>query len=60
MKRGLKMKTIDQRIAYYLKKVAERGSHHPAKAIPAKYTYRNYRLILYKRLMHQQIKAAGY
>jgi hypothetical protein len=51
------MKTIDQRIAYYLRKVAERGSLHPAKAVPAKYTYRNYRLMLYKRLMHQQIEA---
>ncbi|WLR53591.1 hypothetical protein LC048_13770 [Mesobacillus subterraneus] len=54
------MKIIDQRIAYYTRKVAERVSHHPAKVLPAKYTYRNYRLMLYKRLMHQQIKAAGY
>lgn len=55
------MKTIDQRIAYYTRKVAERVSHHPAKAVPAKFTYRNYRLMQYKRLMHQQIKsAAGY
>lgn len=53
------MKTIDQRIAYYLRKVAERGSIHPAKVVPAKYTYRNYRLMLYKRLMHQQIEARG-
>lgn len=51
------MKTIDQRIAYYTRKVAERVSHHPAKAVPAKYTYRNYRLMLYKRLMHQQIES---
>jgi hypothetical protein len=54
------MKTIEQRIAYYTRKVAERVSHHPAKAVPSKYTYRNYRLMLYKRLMHQQIRSLGF
>lgn len=50
---------VSSRIAYYTRKVAERGSHHPAQKLPAKYTYRNYRLMLYKRLMHEQIWAAG-
>lgn len=54
------MKTIDQRIEYYTRKVAERTAHHPAKSLPAKYTHRNYRLRLYKQLMNEKIKAAGY
>lgn len=50
---------VSSRIAYYTRKVAERGSHHPAQKLPAKYTYRDYRLMLYKRLMHEQILTAG-
>jgi hypothetical protein len=60
IKGGKTMKTLDQRIAYFTRKVAERLSHHPAKALPAKFKYRNYRLMLYKRLMNQQIKPSGY
>lgn len=53
-------KDLTHRIAYYLKKVAEKGSVHPAKKQPRSYKYRSERLMLYKKLMHQQIKAAGY
>jgi hypothetical protein len=48
-------KTIDRRIAYYLKKVAEKGSVHPAKKQPRSFTFRHQRLMAYKRLMHEQI-----
>jgi hypothetical protein len=54
------MKTIDQCIAYYTRKVKERVLHHPAKALPVAYTYRNYRLMLYKRLLDQRIQDTGY
>jgi len=50
-------KDITHRIAYYLKKVNERMSHHPAKLLPAKFTHRNERLMLYKTLMHRQIES---
>ncbi|WP_456273594.1 hypothetical protein [Bacillus sp. AK031] len=53
-------KGIQHRIAYYTRKVAEKVSVHPSRKQPRSYTYRNYRLMLYKRLMHQQIEAAGY
>lgn len=49
-------KGIGQRIAYYTKKVAERVSHHPAKPLPAAYTYRAQRLKLYKSLLRQRIE----
>lgn len=49
-------KDITHRIAYYLKKVAEKGSVHPAKKQPLSYTYRNERLKIYKKLMHEQIE----
>lgn len=52
------MKDITQRIAYYTRKVKERALHHPAKVLPAKFTYRHDRLMCYKRLIHQQIKEA--
>lgn len=51
------MKRIDQRIAYYTRKVAERVSHHPAKELPASYTYRTDRLLCYKRKLRQLIEA---
>lgn len=51
---------IPRRIAYYTRKVSERLSLHPSKALPANFKYRNYRLMLYKRLMHERIAAAGY
>lgn len=54
------MKSLSQRIAYYTKKVAEKGSIHPAKKQPASYKFRNERLQLYKKLMHKEIEIAGY
>lgn len=53
-------KDVIHRISYYLKKVAERTSIHPAKKPPRSHTYRHERLMLYKKLMHEEIKAAGY
>lgn len=53
-------KKSPKRIAYYLGKVSERASHHPAKVLPSKYTYRHERLMLYKSLMHELFKKEGY
>jgi hypothetical protein len=53
---GKVKKDITHRIAYYLKKVNERMSHHPAKNLPEKFKYRNERLMLYKSKMHGQIE----
>jgi hypothetical protein len=53
-------KDITRRIAFYTKKVAEYGSIHPSKALPIKYRFRNERLALYKKLMHQEIENGGY
>ena len=50
-------KDVTQRIAYYTKKVAERTLHHPAKKLPMKFTFRNERLIVYKKLMHDLIQS---
>jgi hypothetical protein len=52
-------KPITYRIEYYTRKVKERTSHHPAKALPTSYKYRSERLRLYKSLMHQQIEKEG-
>jgi hypothetical protein len=54
------LKTLPERIAYYTRKVAERVAHHPAKKLPAKFTYRHDRLIAYKKRMHELITEAGY
>lgn len=54
------MKTLPERIAYYLRKVAEKGSIHPAKKQPVAYKYRQQRLMLYKKLMHEEIERSGY
>jgi hypothetical protein len=43
------------RIAYYTRKVAERGSIHPAHVKPNWYKGRANRLLKYKALMHKQI-----
>jgi hypothetical protein len=48
-------KDIINRIAYYTQKVAERGSHHPAKKLPRAYTFRSQRLMAYKKRMNQLI-----
>lgn len=50
-------KTVDKRIAYYLKKVTERSSHHPTKALPPNYRLRSKRLTTYKEMMHKEIEA---
>lgn len=55
MKKGL-----SHRIAYYTRKVAESCSVHPSKKQPTSFKYRGERLKLYKKIMHDQIKAAGY
>lgn len=51
-------KDITERISYYLKKVAERGSVHPARKQPTAYRYRHERLMQYKKLMHDLITKA--
>lgn len=48
-------KEITHRIAFYTRKVAERGAHHPSKALPRKYKYRSERLKVYKARMNQLI-----
>jgi hypothetical protein len=48
----MKKKTAIHRISYYTRKVAEKGSIHPAKKQPQSYTYRNARLLAYKAAMH--------
>lgn len=53
----MKTKSIPQLIAYYINKVAEYGSIHPAKAKPRAYTYRHKRLMIYKTLLHEHIDA---
>jgi hypothetical protein len=53
-------KGIEHRISYYTRKVAEKGSIHPAKKLPARYTFRADRLAYYKKRMHELIKEGGY
>jgi hypothetical protein len=53
-------KNVTHRIAYYTKKVAQKVSIHPAKMQPRSYTYRNKRLLQYKKLMHDEIAKTGY
>ncbi|MCL6571730.1 MAG: hypothetical protein K6T88_08585 [Bacillus sp. (in: Bacteria)] len=53
-------KDVTHRIAYYVRKVKERTSHHPAKILPAKYTFRHERLMVYKKRMFELITEAGY
>jgi hypothetical protein len=55
MKKGL-----PERIAFYTRKVADRVSIHPSKKLPDRFKFRKERLALYKKLMHEQIKEAGY
>jgi hypothetical protein len=49
-------KQIDHRIAYYLRKVAEKGAIHPARKPPRAHTYRHQRLLAYKAEMHRRIE----
>lgn len=53
-------KEISHRIAYYLKKVAEKGSIHPSKKQPDRFKFRNERLMVYKKWMHELIEANKY
>jgi uncharacterized protein YnzC (UPF0291/DUF896 family) len=53
-------KELIDRISYYARKVAEKSSVNLAEKHPKWFTYRNQRLTAYKRLMHDQIKQAGY
>jgi len=50
------MKSVEKRISYYLKKVAEFGSIHFSKR---RNPYRYNRLMAYKKLMHEQIENGG-
>ena len=49
-------KTVQHRIAYYVKKVAEKGSVHPAKLPPRSHKYRHQRLMQYKAAMMKLIE----
>ncbi|WP_366160624.1 hypothetical protein ABXS71_16995 [Bacillus infantis] len=51
----MKKKDLTHRIAYYLKKIAEKGSVHPSKKPPRSYAFRNQRLAAYKKRMDQLI-----
>ncbi|MBP3038047.1 hypothetical protein J9303_00810 [Bacillaceae bacterium Marseille-Q3522] len=53
-------KDITHHIAFYVRKVAERGSVHPSKVLPRRYKYRGDRLKLYKKLLHAAIVESGY
>ncbi|MGD6871197.1 hypothetical protein ACQCU1_03250 [Sutcliffiella horikoshii] len=56
-KEGVRVKKeISQRIEYYTRKVAQRVTVHPVKKQPRSFKYRNYRLMLYKKLMHEEIR----
>ncbi|GIO18106.1 hypothetical protein J18TS1_12060 [Oceanobacillus oncorhynchi subsp. incaldanensis] len=48
---------LPKRIAYYTKKVAQFGAIHPSKH---RNPYRHNRLMLYKKLMHEQIAKEGW
>ncbi|MEK4149051.1 hypothetical protein NST02_18470 [Robertmurraya sp. FSL W8-0741] len=49
-------KDITHRIAYYTRKVAERVSIHRSKVLQPSMTYRDMRLIAYKKRMNELIK----
>ncbi|MCB7070988.1 hypothetical protein LIZ76_13575 [Caldibacillus sp. 210928-DFI.2.22] len=49
-------KPIIERISYYTRKVAERGSLHPSKPIPNNYKYRAERLLKYKNMLNELIR----
>ena len=48
-------KSVSDRVAYYVKKVAQMGAVHPAMKKPRSHTYRHQRLMNYKDAMHKQI-----
>lgn len=49
-------KPIIERISYYTRKVAERGSLHPSKPLPNNYKYRAERLMKYKNTLNELIR----
>lgn len=53
-------KDVTHRISYYVRKVAQYGSVHPAKEPPAAFKYRHQRLRAYKKRMHELIEQGGY
>lgn len=48
-------KDVTHRIAYYVKKVAEKGAVHISKKPPRAHTYRHQRLMAYKAAMTKLI-----
>ncbi|MCP8969737.1 hypothetical protein [Ectobacillus ponti] len=52
-------KSIDSRIAFYTRKVAERTAVHPARPLPPQYKYRGQRLLQYKKMLHAAIEKIG-
>lgn len=52
------MKRVDDRIVYYVQKVAQKAAVHAAKKPPRAYTYRHKRLMAYKAEMHRRIEIA--
>lgn len=49
-------KDVTHRIAYYVKKVAEKGSVHLSRKPPRSHTYRHQRLMQYKAEMMKLIE----
>ena len=49
-------KTVQYRIAYYMRKVAQKGEVHPAKKPPRSHKYRHQRLMQYKAAMLKLIE----
>ncbi|MCM3616652.1 hypothetical protein M3936_03555 [Sutcliffiella horikoshii] len=53
------MKRVDERVSYYVRKVAERATVNKAEKLPKAYGSRSKRLMQYKQLMHQLIEEGG-
>ncbi|WP_339147674.1 hypothetical protein [Sutcliffiella sp. BMC8] len=49
-------KEVVHRIEYYTRKVAQRAAVHPSKKQPRSFKYRSYRLMAYKKMMHEEIR----
>lgn len=49
-------KTVQHRIAYYTRKVAQKSAIHPAKKPPRSHTYRHERVMQYKAAMMNLIE----
>lgn len=48
-------KDVSHRIAYFTRKLAQFGAHHPAKKQPRSHKYRHQRLMQFKDAMHKLI-----